>query len=237
METAYRRWIKIGALVTLVGFLLSGPVAVAIISVAAPQPKWLTADTFVQHYHPVQQMPYAFGMVLLAGWLILVSAHWLGYKHVTPGKRIALSCAAMVTAMFCTLIFFNYITQLVFVHQLATHYRPETAAVLQAFTMANPASLSWTLEMWGYALLGGVTWLLLPVYRDHQLLRWLLPINFFASLATAIGILADAGWVLQPTGIVLYSLWNVLMVLILLCLYYYHRKAMRLETHLLADKS
>jgi hypothetical protein len=234
MDTAYRKWIQLGALVTLAGFMLSGPVAAAFVSLVAPQPEWASADTFVQHYHPVQQMPYIFGMVLLAGWIIMMSAHWLGYQHVTPGKRLAMSCAMGMTVMFCTLIFFNYITQLVFVHQMATHYKPELADILPVFTMVNPASLSWTIEMWGYALLGGVTWLLQPVYRDHRLLRWLLPANFFVSLISAVWVMIDAGWVLQRTGIILYGLWNALMVLILLCLYYYHRGAMRTEAKLIA---
>jgi hypothetical protein len=34
--------------------------------------------------------------------------------------------------------------------------------------MSNPISISWTFEMFGYAVLGVATWLIAPTFRDAR---------------------------------------------------------------------
>ena len=225
MEPLYRSRIAKGALLALVGFILSGPVAVLIIRWMAPQPPWESISVFIEHYHPVQHLPYAFGFLLLAGLLMMVIGHFLYYQQGPPHIRLAVLSALCVTIFFCTLIFFNYITQLIFIHQLAIQSDPETYPLIASFTMANPMSLSWTLEMWGYALLGIATWLLRHCYDDQPITKSLLLINLVFSIASAVWVLFDVNWIFSSTGLVLYGLWNVLMIVILIRIHQYHRRA------------
>lgn len=156
---------------------------------------------------------------------MMVIGHFLYYQQGPPRIRMAVLSALCVTLFFCTLIFFNYITQLVFIHQLAIQSDPETYALIASFTMANPLSLSWTLEMWGYALLGIAMWLLRHCYDDEPLTKSLLLINLVFSIASAVWVLFDVNWIFSSTGLVLYGLWNVLMIVILIRIHQYHRRS------------
>ena len=76
---------------------------------------------FAQNYHPVQTLPFFFGFAMITGYIMLLAA----------------------------LIFFNYICQTTFVPALSSDYRPEYDPIISTFSLANPRSLSWTIEMWG----------------------------------------------------------------------------------------
>jgi hypothetical protein len=47
----------------------------------------------------------------------------------------------------------NYVCQTTFIPALAPHYRPAYEGLVDAFSITNPRSLAWAIEMWGYALL------------------------------------------------------------------------------------
>jgi hypothetical protein len=82
-------------------------------------------------------------------------------------------------------------------------------------TMANPRSLGWALEMWGYALLGIATWLAAPVFdggRLEGLTRNLFVLNGPLSVAGGVATALMPGWVLQPAGLVAFGAWNVLII-------------------------
>jgi hypothetical protein len=57
-------------------------------------------------------------------------------------------------AAFASFIFFNYVLQTTFLPALARAYAPESAGVVAAFSMSNPTSLAWGIEMWGWAFFG-----------------------------------------------------------------------------------
>lgn len=50
--------ISIAAAVVLAGIILSGPVAVVLVEVLAPQPSWQGVTTFIEHYSWLQSLPY-----------------------------------------------------------------------------------------------------------------------------------------------------------------------------------
>lgn len=55
---------------------------------------------------------------------------------------------------FTAVVFLNYIIQTTYVPYLAINRPPELAAVLPVFTMANPGSFAWALEMYGWGGIG-----------------------------------------------------------------------------------
>ncbi len=109
-------------------------------------------------------------------------------------------------------------------HHLAVHYKPEYDAAIATFSMANPMSLCWAIEMWGYAVLGVATWLMAAYYREkNNGIRMLLIANGIASLASVVFMMVDNQWLMTSTGLVAYGLWNILMI-VLLGLIYRHAK-------------
>ncbi|HET6544596.1 MAG TPA: hypothetical protein VFG46_29125 [Chryseolinea sp.] len=69
--------ISIGAMVALVGFVLSGPASFIIIRVVRPQPTWVSSSVFVENYHIIQDIPYYFGFLLIGGMLKVSVGHYM----------------------------------------------------------------------------------------------------------------------------------------------------------------
>jgi hypothetical protein len=212
MTTNALRWAGHGAWLTLGGTLLSGPVGVALVELTRPQPPWRDAATFVAHYHPIQTLPYLLGFALVAGLVVLVVA--LG--ELAPAElRPRASVAVVLAAAFAALVFLNYVLQTTFVPGLVARFRSSDAPVVEAFTMANPRSLGWCLEMWAYGIVGVATWLVAPVFGGTPLeraARLAFVANGVASVASALATAAWPGWVLTPLGFVGYGVWNLLVV-------------------------
>lgn len=215
--------IALGSVVALAGFLLSGPLAFLFVQLIKPQPAWTSASVFAANYSRVQNLPYFFGFVLVAGLLILAVAHYLdtANNNLTRSQLLlSLSC----TLIFSVFISFNYICQTIFVHHLALHYKPEYNDAIATFSMANPMSLCWALEMWGYAVLGIATWLMAAYYREKNTgIRILLIANGMVSLGSVVLMMVDNQWLMTSSGLVAYVIWNILMI-VLLGLIYRHAK-------------
>jgi hypothetical protein len=145
-----RQALRTSGLLVLAGAVLSGPVAMFVVARVSPQPAWVDVSVFVDHYHPVQALPYVLGYILLAGFVFFsASCHALAAAPVRPRT----SAALVFTGIYAALVFTNYTIQLGFIPRLLD----ERAAYLGALTMANPASFAWFLEMFGYAAMGVAT--------------------------------------------------------------------------------
>ncbi|MCB9331412.1 MAG: hypothetical protein H6574_10040 [Lewinellaceae bacterium] len=225
MQPNYNRLISLGAAVALAGFVLSGPAAFVFVQLTLPQPAWVSPALFAKHYHPVQDIPYYFGLLLIGGMLLLVAGHYLNTGREHPKLRFATLLALAATTVFAGLILFNYICQTTFVRHLALHYQPEYDPVLVAFSMANPMSLCWAIEMWGYGILGVATWLLSGYYTGkNTTIRWLLIGNGLMSVLGVVFTVIDVQWVLTVAGLVAYALWNLLMIVLMVLIYRHFRK-------------
>lgn len=214
--------IKRGAYLGLTGFILSGPVAVAIVNMTHPQPPWTSAESFVEHYNFIQNLPYFLGPFLLAGMLLLSAGHYLNYKGEVTGIRSSLFLSVLLTAVFIALVSFNYISQTTFVHTMAMHYRPEFGPLITGFSMSNPMSFCWAIEMWGYGILGIATWLMAPYYNGkNNVIRGLLISNGIISLISPIWTIIDVQWVLSTLGFSLFLFWNFLMMALMIAIIKY----------------
>jgi hypothetical protein len=177
-----------------------------------------------ENYSAIQNLPYYFGFIDW-GMLMLVSATTL-ITMKKMRKKFHLLVALGGQLFFVRWISFNYICQTTFIHNLALHYKPEYDSVISAFSMSNPLSYCWANEMWGYGLLGLATLLMSGYYAGkNNLIRWLLIINGIGSLFGAIWIIIDVSWVMTIIGMIAYVVWNVLMIVLIIRIYYFSKKS------------
>lgn len=200
-----------GAVCTMLGIVASGPLSWLALGVIAPQPEWDGAAAFAEHFHPLQSLPFFAGFLLIAGYVSLISSlHALARPRHKPATYVAL----VFTAAYTALIVFNYTVQTTFVPAHATRFVPENALALGMWSMANPLSLAWGIELWGYACLGIATWFVAPVLAERGsrgrwaalAFRW----NGIVSIATALWAALSPGWVMTRSGLAAYVLWNLL---------------------------
>jgi hypothetical protein len=185
--------------------------ALAAVNATHPQPAWQSAGVFARHYHPIQLLPYLGGVVLVSALVLLIAS----LHALAPVERTALTGAALVfTAAYVALIFFNYVVQTTFIPELAKEASAGSAAIVAALSMANPRSLAWGIEMWGWGFLGVATWLVAPVFQGSRLERATAatfvangPVSIIGALCTV----AFPGWVTTPTGYIAFGSWNVLL--------------------------
>ncbi len=230
MRLHCNRLISYGALVALIGYIMSGPVAFFIVSVVNPQPPWESSALFAENYHTIQDTPYYFGFLLVGGMLMVTAGHYLNYKGSNPVKKFHMLLSVAWTIIFATLIMFNYVSQISFVRNLAVNYKPEYDAAIQIFSMSNPLSFCWANEMWGYGFLGLATILLSGYYQhDSKVIYLLLIVNGFVSLLSAIMTLIDATWVMTTIGLFCYFAWNILMIALMMYLYNHAKRQAKLD--------
>ena len=101
-----------GAIATIIGIILSGPLSMVVVALIRPQPLWENARLFTENYHPIQAMPYYAGFFLVIGSATMVAAI---YHIAEEGQKAQALLALIFTAVFATLIFFNYINQTTFI--------------------------------------------------------------------------------------------------------------------------
>src|ERR1043166_1997011 len=124
-EPTGERLISLGAIVALTGFILSGPIGFLIVALTNPQPPWISAAVFAEHYHWIQDIPFYFGFLLVGGMMMVAAGHYLNYDENNKQIQFHLLLSVGWTIVFATLITFNYICQTTYVHNLAIHYKPE----------------------------------------------------------------------------------------------------------------
>jgi hypothetical protein len=215
--------------VALAGAVLSGPVSFALVALH-PQPAWQGVEPFVRAYHPLQGLPYVLGFFLVGGALSLVAA----LQVLAPeGLRARATAAVAFAAAFAALVFFNYVVQTTFVPSLVRQHRAEDGPLLAALTLANPRSLGWGLEMWGYAVLGVATWLVAPVLagagRAGKAAAALFVANGPVSVAGGLWTMLAPGWVMTGAGLAMFAAWNVLFIVMLALALVALRRHARLE--------
>jgi MFS family permease len=202
----------VAATCTLVGALASGPLALWVLGASHAQPAWQDARTFAANYHSLQALPFFLGLLLVAGFVVLIaSLHTLASASLRPRTQ----SAVIFTSVFAALVLFNYALQTTFVPGLVVMRDSANDPLLAALTMTNPRSLGWTLEMWGYGWLGVATWLVAPVFHGAGLeraARWAFVANGPLSVVGALWTALQPGWVMTTPGMVAFAAWNVLVV-------------------------
>lgn len=201
-----------GALSTLLGALLSGPVSLWLVGITHPQPPWRDARTFVEHFHVIQTLPFFLGFFLVGGLLALLAS----LARLAPPEAHARALLAFgLGCAFAALVFFNYAVQTTFVPLLARAYTAADAPILAAYTMSNPRSLGWSLEFWAYGVVGVATWLAAPSFAGspvERLTAALCTLNGPLSVASALLTPFVPGWALTTPGLVAFGIWNLVVI-------------------------
>jgi len=217
MAHDFKLSVKNGAIIALIGFILSSLVAIPIVMFVSPQPMWQSVELFRAHFHTIQVLPYYFGFILISGLVILVYGHRQEKSGQHSDFQDQLRMARVLINIFATLIIFNYSCQTTFVPHLVQAHNSLYDPLIAAFSMSNPDSLSWTIEMWGYLILAKALWLLSGFYREKRTsLPGLLTINLIISVLSLLWSILDPSWVDTTLGLILYFTWNGLMIVILI---------------------
>ena len=103
---------------------------------------------FAANYHLVQDIPYYLGLLLIGGMLMVAVGQYLNYTEENKKVKFHLLLSLLWTTAFAALIFFNYVCQTTFIRHLALNYTVQNDYIIATFSMANPMSLSWAVEMW-----------------------------------------------------------------------------------------
>lgn len=223
------KWIGYGTWCAIVGLLLSGPVGMLIISLTKPQPAWQLTQIFAANYHWIQAFPYFAGFLIIIGFLLMMIGL---YEISEPDKRVYALAALVFTVVFAALVSLNYIFQTTFVPALLNTYARDKNEIVSAFTMANPNSLGWALEMWGYAFLGAATWFASKLFGRSKLERFiafLFILNGITSITSALWTAIDSSWIATTAGLIAYVVWNVLILAIAVSVLYVVRSRLNAE--------
>jgi hypothetical protein len=207
----------------LFGIIFSGLVFPVLTMILSPQPVWQGADLFVKSFHPLQTATFFCGYFLVIGTLLTFIMLYLTTCIET--KVWALS-ALVINVIFTSVVFLNYIIQTTYVPYLAVNNPPETASVLAVFTMANPGSFAWALEMYGWGGIGLSFIFMAFIFRKQKYegtLKVLFLANGICSVASAIMTSTNMKWLFSPAGFTSLVFWNALVFVIDIYLLKYFR--------------
>jgi hypothetical protein len=104
---------------------------------------------------------------------------------------------------------------------------PELTAVLPVFTMANPGSFAWALEMYGWGGIGLSFVFMAFIFgkdRPEPVLKGLFLVNGICSVASALMISVEMNWLFTLAGLTALVVWNTLVLVIDICLLAYFKR-------------
>ncbi len=206
------------------GIIFSGLVFPVITAIFYPQPLWQSPELFIESFHPLQTATFFFGFFLVIGSLLTFLVLYLTSNET---KKIWALSGLAINIVFTAIVFLNYIIQTTYVPYLATNNPPEASSVLAVFSMANPGSFAWALEMYGWGGIGLSFIFMAFIFENEKLqrtLKILFLINGISSCASAILTSVDMNWLFSPAGFAALIVWNLLVLVIDIFLLQYFRK-------------
>lgn len=208
------RFGKTAIYLNMFGLIFSGLVFPVLSAIITPQPKWQDAELFIKSFHPLQTATFFCGYFLVIGSLLTFIVLYTISK--SERKLVALS-ALLINVVFTSVVFLNYIIQTTFIPYLAINNPPEAVYVLPVFTMANPGSFAWALEMYGWGGIG-LSFIFMAFIFDkgkyEKLLKILFIVNGVSSCLSALMTSINMNWLFSPAGFAALIIWNVLAFVI-----------------------
>jgi len=201
-------------IINMFGIVFSGLVFPLLAMIFTPQPPWQDAALFASSYHPLQTLTFFCGFFLVIGSLLTFAVLYL---TAPANKKFQAFSGLIINVVFTAVVFLNYIIQTTYIPYLATHFPPETDMVLPVFTMANPGSFAWALEMYGWGGIGLSFIFMAFIFSNkgvEKLLKILFIINGVSSCATALMTSVDMTWLFSNAGLASLIIWNTLVFVI-----------------------
>lgn len=214
MDSRIIRFGRNAVYLNIFGIIFSGLVFPLITTIFYPQPQWQNAELFIESFHPLQTATFFCGYFLVIGSLFTFIALYLTSNETH--KMWALSGLA-INVVFTALVFLNYIIQTTYIPYLSTNNPPETSSVLAVFSMANPGSLAWALEMYGWGGIGLSFVFMAFIFENNKLqqtLKILFLVNGISSCISAIITSVNMNWLFSPAGFAALIIWNLLVLVI-----------------------
>jgi hypothetical protein len=207
----------------LFGIIFSGLVFPVLTAILVPQPAWKDAALFIQSFHPLQTVTFFCGFFLVIGSLLTFIAL---YQMSDESLKTQALSALIVNTVFTAVVFLNYVIQTTYIPYLATNHPPESQYIIPVFTMANPGSFAWALEMYGWGGIGLSYLMMSRIFREESTLRILFLLNGISSIASALVTSFNMNWLFSPAGFAALITWNLLVLIIDIYLirYFRHQK-------------
>jgi hypothetical protein len=206
------------------GVIFSGLVFPVLSAIVCPQPQWQNPELYIDAYHPLQTATFFCGYFLVIGSLLTFIALNQLAKEET---KIWAYSALIINVVFTSIVFINYIIQTTYVPYLAKNNPAETEFVLATFSMSNPGSFAWALEMYGWGGIGLSFIFMARIFKNsglEKVLKKLFVVNGICSVAAAIITSVDMNWLFGPSGFASLIIWNLLVLIVDLVLLKYFRQ-------------
>ncbi len=196
------------------GIIFSGLVFPVISTIFFPQPQWQGPELVIHSFHPIQTATFFCGFFLVIGSLMTFAVL---YKIAPENKKINALAGLAINIVFTAIVFLNYVIQTTYVPFLANYNPPEAKYLLAAFTMSNPGSFAWALEMYGWGGIG-LSFIFMAFTFEKQKysmpLFYLFLVNGTCSFASAIMTSVDMNWLFSSAGFAALIVWNLLVLVI-----------------------
>lgn len=205
---------RVAVFINIFGILFSGLIFPVLTAIFHPQPPWQNPALFIESFHGLQTATFFCGYFLVIGSLLTFAV--LYFLTEKERKIWALSGLA-INVVFTAVVFLNYIIQTTYVPYLAQNNPPETAFILATFSMANPGSFAWALEMWGWGGIGLSFIFMAFIFGDKKMektLRVLFLSNGICSVGSAVITSINMNWLFSPAGFAALIIWNLLVLVI-----------------------
>jgi len=205
------------------GIIFSGLIFPLLSLLICPQPEWVDAELFVKSFNPLQTATFFCGFFLVIGCLFTFITLYL---IANQEKKIYAISGLAINMVFTAVVFLNYVIQTTYVPYLAVNNPPETAYVLPVFTMANPGSFAWALEMYGWGGIGLSFIFMAFIFgtaKYEKILKILFLVNGSSSVISALITSINMKWLFSPAGLTALIIWNTLVIVIDIFLIKYFR--------------
>ncbi len=223
MNDQYLKSGRVAVITNMFGIVFSGLIFPVLSMIFTPQPPWRDAALFVESFHPLQTATFFCGYFLVLGSLLTFIVL---YKTAPESLKIWALSGLVINVVFTAVVFLNYIIQTTYIPYLANNNPPETATILPVFTMANPGSFAWALEMYGWGGIGLSFIFMAFIFENintERILKILFLVNGICSVASALMTSYDMNWLFSPAGLTALVVWNVLVFVIDLYLFRYFK--------------
>lgn len=97
-------------------------------------------------------------------------------------------------------------------------------ANIPEFTMANPGSFAWALEMYGWGGIGLSYLMMAGIFQKRSAQRFLFLLNGISIIASALMTSFNMNWLFSPAGFAALITWNLLVLIIDIRLIRYFRQ-------------
>jgi len=148
----------------------------------------------------IQPFATIIGFLLTPSFLVVMACI---HGYASERKKIFSLVGLSFAIIYATLISTNYFIQLTFVNQ--------TTFDVSIFSMTNPQSMMWVIEVLGYFFMGLATLFAAPVFssgRIEKIIKWLFIINGILGIGALIGYGLNVPLEIMLGGLIV---WDIVM--------------------------